>query len=139
MFRHLWMRIVIFIGRIRQRFQKKTKTVASFVRERAIWIATGRPMRGPEERAAIFEICQSNVCGAFKGSSCGICGCGLHPTRDVLNKIAWATTSCPHKNKYWGPQSGLKLEGILAEPTAEIMAEAQQEISEQPKACGCKQ
>jgi hypothetical protein len=106
----------------------------TFFAERAVWKKAGSPMRPLEERARIFEICQSNQCGAFQGSSCGICGCGLHPERDTLNKIAWATTSCPHENAYWGPS-----EVVDVEITDQDMDEAviEHEKEDPPKGCGC--
>lgn len=79
-----------------------------FNKERAIWIKNGKPYRSPEQMEIIYNICES--CSEFtKGvvmNSCGLCGCRLHKSdRTVPNKIAWATTSCPHEDKKWEAES----------------------------------
>lgn len=117
-----------------------------FLEERACWIKAGKPMRSPERRQELFRICASNMCREFKGDHCGLCGCGLHPRRDALNKLAWATTECPHENKYWGPEEVYQIE--LTEKdieAAEIDIEVEaltDQITQQPqkpqkKDCGC--
>ena len=121
-----------------------------FLRERAIWIKAGRPMRTPEQRQELFQICASNMCREFKGDHCGVCGCFLHPRKDSMNKLAWATTECPHENKYWEAEPEYR---NVEEPTEEDIEKAEidletEEVAKslsQPdstikpkKGCGCK-
>jgi hypothetical protein len=68
------------------------------------WIAAGRPVRTPEKQAELFAICEA--CPHFlRGSGdlhgCGICGCGLKKSGGILNKLKWATESCPLPEPKW--------------------------------------
>ena len=60
----------------------------------------------------IYKICEG--CPFFKEGGgflpgydqCGICQCNLHPSRRMLNKIAWATTRCPKTVPEWTEDTG---------------------------------
>lgn len=75
--------------------------VDDFSEEHETWIAAGRPMRSPERTAALFAICAAcphKVAGGFmQPDSCCLCGCTISPTRRFMNKLAWATTTCPRE------------------------------------------
>lgn len=75
-----------------------------YFKEREEWSNQGKPLRSDEEMEHIFSICQS--CPLFEKISekfgrCGDCGCMLHKSRKFMNKIAWATTSCPLDEPKW--------------------------------------
>jgi hypothetical protein len=108
--------------------------VKRFLAERDTWIEAGRPFRDKEEVTRIFEICQSNKCGKFVEDGadvghCDICGCYLKKESHFFNKIAWATTECPHEEKYWGPE----LEKIVEEQPDQIPMSSQDVV----EGCGC--
>ncbi len=66
---------------------------------------SGEKIRKPEDMAYIYnEICKP--CPHFQdskltGSSCGLCGCRLHPTRLVLNKLAYLSEQCGDNPPRW--------------------------------------
>jgi hypothetical protein len=70
--------------------------IGRYLDARAKWKAAGKPTRSDEEVQRIYaEICQP--CPEFnRFGSCRICGCRLSKRpKALLNKIAWATESCP--------------------------------------------
>lgn len=64
------------------------------------WIAAGRPLRSDAEVARIFEE-HCSGCPMLADGTCSACGC--HVSRDgrILNKIRWATESCPPPLRRW--------------------------------------
>jgi hypothetical protein len=75
-----------------------------YLAERKRWANEDKPVRSPEEMERIFNICRE--CPLFNKSTevsgtCNECGCSLHKSRLTLNKIAWATTSCPLEEPKW--------------------------------------
>lgn len=88
----------------------------SYLKERADWIKAGKPLRPQAEMSKIYdEIC--SPCGEFRklpmiGGQCKICGCFLHPTQKSRNKLAWATTSCPHSPPKWESHNTQKDENM---------------------------
>lgn len=51
-----------------------------------------------EETADRLAICQA--CEQFDGDHCKVCGCGCSGDKVFLNKLAWASESCPLQK--WG-------------------------------------
>lgn len=101
---------------------RKTPSVAqrakNYLSAREKWVAAGKPMRSAEERAALFAICQQCPSGEYREKLlrivapqgiCDVCGCGLHPERDVANKLAWATEECPRG--HWPKSDAAKRHG----------------------------
>jgi hypothetical protein len=73
-----------------------------YTRALSRWIKAGRPIRGEEEIARIFETC-CKPCEAYEeeSSTCRCCGCRVSLVQAAtLNKIAMATEECPLDN--WG-------------------------------------
>ena len=106
----------------------------------AKWIAAGRPIRSESEMFKIYRKCMSNECGHFKKNKCGLCGCNIHPSDKTLNKIAWATTECPHPNKYWSASvetKGEPNEEEIKKATKELAAEESVNNKKERKGCGC--
>ena len=62
------------------------------------WVAAGRPRRTPEEIKNLYDN-ECKLCPFFneKKQTCGhsSCGCNLSDKDEFLNKLAWATESCP--------------------------------------------
>jgi hypothetical protein len=80
---------------------KKVKNLGSSLYS---WNKEGRPLRSAEEIADIYD----NVCAKcpfFKKDHCGLCGCGIKRDGTFLNKLAFATESCPDNPSRWGPNS----------------------------------
>ncbi len=83
----------------------KKSRPAQYLSERKEWRRAGSPIRPEGEMTRIFmELC--SPCEYFSGTpgkngKCKICGCFLHPTSKTMNKIAWATTSCPLPDPKW--------------------------------------
>lgn len=79
-----------------------------YLNERQVWAKAGKPFRSDEETEQIFsQLCKS--CEYFDKKNenlgrCKICGCFLKPKGKNFNKIAWATTSCPHDPPKWTTQ-----------------------------------
>lgn len=70
------------------------------------YLTHGLPRCSPADRAARWEKCEP--CEYNRDGACGKCGCGVSPdARRVLNKVAWASESCPEKK--WGPVRGEKV------------------------------
>lgn len=81
-----------------------------YYKERTKWKKAGKPVRSQERVEELFKICSS--CdyfehGMIRSGFCGICGCGIKKTNSdtTLNKLSWATTSCPLKDPKWGPDT----------------------------------
>lgn len=78
-----------------------------FLKEKKKWEDAGSPIRTAEEIEAIHKICSE--CPLFKLGGgwipgydrCGKCGCNLHPSHHIFNKIAWGTTRCPDDPPRW--------------------------------------
>lgn len=85
--------------------------IKQYEKERKKWKKAGKPMRDKEEMERIHSICSEcpffNKDGGFVPGydQCDICQCNLHPKKKKLNKIAWATTHCPHKPPKWGEEN----------------------------------
>ncbi len=75
--------------------------------EKDKWVAAGRPMRTKEQMAEIYAVCAQcprfNKRGGFIPGydQCDICQCNLHPSMQIMNKIAWDTTNCPNDPPLW--------------------------------------
>src|SRR3990167_1346790 len=67
------------------------------------WRTAGKPVRSPEEQAAILQICKS--CQFFNpnGAKCRLCGCGLKLGGD---KVRMATEQCPADPPKWTATHG---------------------------------
>jgi hypothetical protein len=61
--------------------------VRTYREARERWIAAGRPVRHEEEMARLHAICKS--CEHFRGASCKLWGCAIHPSRTWMNKLRW--------------------------------------------------
>jgi hypothetical protein len=70
------------------------------------WMFSGYQTRSPYHIARIYNK-KCKPCPFFKANKkfeegeCGICGCRLSPTGEVLNKIAWKTEKCPDNPPRW--------------------------------------
>ncbi len=133
---------------------KKVEQIKEYLKERAKWIKGGKRYRTTEEMKEIYQICSKSNCGHFEISSCGLCGCFLHPSRRTLNKIAWATTECPHENKYWTQSEDvqeIKDEDLTAQDYEAARIDESNEVSnsemrntvqaagsKSKRPCGCK-
>lgn len=113
--------------------------VKRFLVETLKWKQAGSPVRSEERIKELFEICSSNQCGQYQKANdrmgkCGLCGCSLKDTNAGLNKLAWATTNCPHDPPLW------KEEEIQV--AKEEVQEEQATIEEPPApvvhGCGCR-
>ena len=88
----------------------------SFLAESAKWIKDGKPLRPKDEVSRIYnDVC--SPCREFRklpggGGQCKICWCFLHPSSKSRNKLAWATTSCPHLTPKWAPWSTQEHENV---------------------------
>ena len=94
-----------------------------YLAERKKWTDAGKPMRTPEKMKQLHDICKE--CPLFKKAGgwpkkydqCGECGCNLHPEEESLNKLAWATTHCPHPDgPKWGPEEEPEVDGDRFQP-----------------------
>jgi len=71
------------------------------------WISQGCKYRSVRQIKKIHNICEKcphfkRGCGRLKGyDACGLCGCNLHPTKKIANKIAWRTEKCPDEPPRW--------------------------------------
>ncbi len=123
-----------------------------FFEERAKWVQEGKQYRTPARMNEIFEICKG--CPFFESEgeagSCGICGCRLSPTDKFINKIAWATTECPHAPPKWesepvapkrikkgGLFSPAKAPDEMNTPTIQEHGEQVNRVIEPPQEGGC--
>ena len=86
--------------------KKNMRSLANrYYKERKAWIEAGKPYRDKEEMERVYNICQE--CPFFQrsnirhGGKCGLCGCLLSAKGYKMNKIAWATTSCPDEPRRW--------------------------------------
>lgn len=125
------------------------KKVKRFYLERKKWIKAGNPKRTADEINNLFDnICSK--CEHFKKKGphegkCGICGCRLTRKKEYLNKLAWATTSCPLDNPKWialPEYSNIELsEQEIKEAANEQQLDEQKEKELQKeapkKSCGC--
>lgn len=81
--------------------------LAQYYAERNIWEKVGRPERSEKRIRELYNICTR--CPNFQHKRgwipgydrCGICQCNLHPSTLIMNKLAWATTSCPNEPPLW--------------------------------------
>jgi len=62
------------------------------------WRNAGKPVRPPEEQAAILKICISCQFFRHNGAKCELCGCGLKLGGE---KLSWATEACPAVPPKW--------------------------------------
>ncbi len=77
--------------------------VRNYLTAREKWIAAGKPLRDDVEKRKLYDICLQCPSGEYREGPfpllapgmCAVCGCGLHPERNVANKIAWRTEDCP--------------------------------------------
>jgi hypothetical protein len=78
-----------------------TSDIATYGHAVLRWLAAGRPVRSPEEVAAIFrDHCLGCEFYNAQSGRCKICGCRVkREGHAVLNKIAMATEHCP--KRYW--------------------------------------
>lgn len=65
-----------------------------FTKSLAAHVANGMRKCDDVELQARLGICQT--CPQFTGSGCRVCGCNCTGTREFLNKLAWASESCPN-------------------------------------------
>lgn len=82
------------------------KIAQRFLEERKKWKQAGAPTRSSERIQELFNICSSNECGQYikitdNHGQCGICQCHLKVGSVNLNKLAYATTRCPHDPPFW--------------------------------------
>lgn len=80
--------------------------ITRYLLELKKWIYAGRPTRTDEKIKELFQICSSNQCGQYikkneQEGNCNICGCRLTQINEHFNKLAWATTQCPHDPPFW--------------------------------------
>ncbi len=68
------------------------------------WSLAGSPVRSPERIEEILSICKAcpfYLDGATR-PRCKLCGCSINNSAEgTKNKIAMATTECPHKPPKW--------------------------------------
>lgn len=122
---------------------------ARFAKEYTKWKINGGEYRPDEEIDRIYnDICSG--CEFFapnkaskKYGSCKICGCHLKDSKDKsINKLAMATTNCPHDPPKW-----VAVEGAV-EREQQLIAEAEKEAAQsgdkpaapppkKKKGCGC--
>jgi hypothetical protein len=63
---------------------------------RSKWIAAGRPLRGDERIAEIWDnYCFG--CDNREADRCKLCGCFIRRNGTTLNKLAWGTEACDKK------------------------------------------
>jgi len=77
-------------------FAKQTKR---YMNARQKWTQNGKPVRSQERINEIFKTCQR--CPHFTGSACSLCGCRITMKGNFMNKLAWATESCPDNPPRW--------------------------------------
>jgi len=83
------------------------------------WNREGRPLRSEKEIADIYDnICTK--CPFFQDDQCGLCGCQIKREGVVLNKLAFATESCPDKPARWGPKSLPVVQAVIPEAMSNI-------------------
>lgn len=113
-----------------------------YLEEKAIWTQNGRPYRTSEQMAELFNICRE--CENFQRFSdgvgqCQICGCFIKRNSKHLNKLAFATTSCPLEEPKWVAEKGFTT--ILDEQTSDNINKkiAQYKPGSPPNQqdCGC--
>lgn len=73
----------------------------SYVSAKARHAAAGRPLRKPEEQAAIKLICHACPHTRNDDAKCAICGC-----TDMDDKRSMATEQCPDSPPRWKAVSG---------------------------------
>lgn len=101
--------------------------------EKKKWKEAGEPTRSDEKVLELFEICKS--CEHFikitkSIGQCGVCTCALRQDGDAMNKLRWATTSCPLPEPKWTAEEGIQKE-------AEQEVPAQPQYINRPKKGGC--
>jgi hypothetical protein len=64
----------------------------------ATFVKGGGKITSPEEQARRLAICESNVCGKFKGGRCTICGCHM---KGWLAKVKGEDLHCPLPEPLW--------------------------------------
>lgn len=78
--------------------------VSRYLTARRRWKAAGRPVRSDANVEALLSICQA--CPHARrdrrglAKACGICGCRVN-RRQFVNKLRWATGSCPANHPRW--------------------------------------
>lgn len=83
------------------------KKIYNFALEQRKWQKAGRPYRTDSQILQLYSICSgcehflsSGKC-EYCGGNCQICGCRISPIKEIFNKLAWATTSCPLDDPKW--------------------------------------
>ena len=103
--------------------------VRQYMDERAIWVASGSPLRTDERIAELFKICQAcpKIESTLGQSFCGICHCRVANSGTKLNKLAWATTVCPDDPPRW--KNDVRV-------SDEVLAALQEEAAKPCGGCG---
>lgn len=85
----------------------KLPDLSRYKEEKKAWQDAGEPVRSDEEVVQLYDICAA--CEHFiklpllpDRGQCGICTCLLSKDADRMNKLRWATTSCPLDPPKWG-------------------------------------
>jgi hypothetical protein len=103
------------------------------------WAASGFLKRSPERVAEIFdtlcEPCDHYIPGPLPGAgSCAKCTCHLNRQPVRLNKILWATASCPLDPPKWVEEDG----EVPKAPKIKYQAGQDVKSIKPPKCGGCK-
>lgn len=91
-------------------FPSITSRVKSYIVDRDIWVAAGKPMRAHDRMLDIYNsFCSKCPHYLTTGYACDICGCYINKGT-FMNKLAWATTRCPDVPPLWIEENPFKPE-----------------------------
>ena len=127
------------------------ESIGRFMLERAKWKKRGKPLRNEQKIKELFAICSSNECQNYiskteSAGKCNICGCRLHITDLIMNKLAWSTTRCPLEEPKWIEEPGFENIQVSNEEAKEEVSKEEQEQKLEDSApppppkrggCGC--
>lgn len=71
----------------------------SFTKSVVKHVADGLRKCTKEELESRLAVCKT--CDQFTGSGCKVCGCNCTGTYEFMNKLAWASESCPLDPPKW--------------------------------------
>lgn len=114
--------------------------IKNFIYARAKWIQAGKPVRTLDAVRQLYDT-KCSPCYAFDNDMCGICGCRIKRNTLMMNKLAWATESCPLAEPQWEAEIKVDISEIDSEKVdAEVKEEVEKQVSDTPaksgKCCG---
>lgn len=116
----------------------KIPDIELYRQEKNNWKEAGEPVRSDEKVAELYNICAQ--CEEYiplplvtDRGQCRICTCLLSKDGDHMNKLRWATTSCP-LNKWTEEPEYQKKE---AEPEIPVQPQFNSRKKKGGGSCGC--